>query len=1406
MQIPFPSKGLSDMDAASRQIPLTTTFGQNVAGVDPSSKRLRGAQRSGMLAWGSGTVGGGTKIRLLVDLVYDARVTTYTALGDSMTTDWSKSTPSTNDVLGVVTDELGNVYFLDDTAVVKNNADGTQVWKIALPAKDPRSVIRALWVDEEGRIFAGVSSGGDMAKACVWAYEQLENNKTQLLWEMTPGWFTESLKVSGLTLYAAQNDTTNWRSRMALYTNIGVPEPTLTREWPVVYPTNDADVSEKDGSVATTHEPLANRGFSPKSPETTAPWSDWTILDLPNVSRRLWTWLDSEDVDGDGSNNANKDDGAEITTWVDKSGNGRNAYAVGTGPTLRKGVLAGKDTLFFDGTSNAMVGEAALSTAFQYRQLNRSLFPTYAKAQSVWFILCRTPQSNTRSTLVAQNYTTASNVKDRRIQVNASFFTTTFQNANGSTLLYEEVPPVAGPAVGAWGRVTASGNNVPLGGAFDADGLVLHTYVFDHGYDDTTPATRSCHRINGRPVDRWTSGTGYETLTPGSLGADVFSGVASNFFQGDILKVVVLSDWYETSTGSTTAYTQQKLIEMPLYPDSVWSAGSTTEIEKIEGWLMHGGGAAHKLPSGYQGTLEAVGVVNNNDTVTIDAVTYTFKTTLTPAANEVLRDTVTGTASLRNLHHAINGTGAKGTAYASATTPHATVWSPGVLENDGTNARSALMVQAREARGSSYTLGENTAEARLAWIPLAGAATTASVRSRTASATEPGIYPHPYFLYRTADSTGGPPSTTASASLASGLSSPYGILAVWDPSNGKLKKVLTTNGPGLSGLPFGGVGYGVRYGTNGDIFCAGPRQAAVTIIGVSAENVDLRKFFDTAAVWDASNTSNGATATTCWTAGPGAFTYHYPRMALDKWDNLYVPISASGISAKVYRRIAPSSAQDSALIYSLTSLTDDPAGYAIAVDPRWPDFASSFTLPRAERFFLGTVKASSSNTVSLYAMREISVAGANVSPRTSEVVAVVGAGLYKVSPSAVTTIDASAFDATARFIDSASLGGVRFFTDGTRYYVYDPRNSINGGYRARSSGQIPPRGMLMERFGSRIVIAGFADRRAGLAMSRYGDPYDWDFDPPGDSPLTIAAISSELSNLGDFPDVVTCLCSFRDDLALVGGDHSLSMLRGDPAQGGRFDEVVKGIGVAFGRARCFTPDGVFWWLTNQAELYRMPIGGSPEMVSRHVQRRLSNSIDFSAARVEMSYDPNERCIRIVQVPHGTPSTLFTHWRYELETGALWIDNYGNANVQPCAVFTIDGDGPNDRVTLAGGGDGKVRKFSGTATDDDGERIGSFVRMHMPVDNERPGYMRFTGLQIVTAIDQYGAEWDFYTTEDPDDFGSASVSGTLQAGSNSISRVRSSGSFCALDIKGAGSPQRWALERITIDAKRIARSR
>ncbi len=71
-------------------------------------------------------------------------------------------------------------------------------------------------------------------------------------------------------------------------------------------------------------------------------------------------------------------------------------------------------------------------------------------------------------------------------------------------------------------------------------------------------------------------------------------------------------------------------------------------------------------------TLTSTGTAGNNETFTIGSRTYTMKTTLTGAANEILIG-ASASVSLDNIKAAINGTGTPGTDYSQSTVRHPNV-------------------------------------------------------------------------------------------------------------------------------------------------------------------------------------------------------------------------------------------------------------------------------------------------------------------------------------------------------------------------------------------------------------------------------------------------------------------------------------------------------------------------------------------------------------------------------------------------------------------------------------------------------------------------------------------------------------------------------------------------------------
>jgi hypothetical protein len=101
--------------------------------------------------------------------------------------------------------------------------------------------------------------------------------------------------------------------------------------------------------------------------------------------------------------------------------------------------------------------------------------------------------------------------------------------------------------------------------------------------------------------------------------------------------------------------------------------GSLTQL--LDACLVAGYGATRAT-----GTITQSGQPANNDTITVGGTTYTFKTALTPAANEVFIG-ATAAATLANLAAAIGGFGVVNTNYGTGTVPHQTIQ---VTANSGT--------------------------------------------------------------------------------------------------------------------------------------------------------------------------------------------------------------------------------------------------------------------------------------------------------------------------------------------------------------------------------------------------------------------------------------------------------------------------------------------------------------------------------------------------------------------------------------------------------------------------------------------------------------------------------------------------------------------------------------------------
>lgn len=137
-------------------------------------------------------------------------------------------------------------------------------------------------------------------------------------------------------------------------------------------------------------------------------------------------------------------------------------------------------------------------------------------------------------------------------------------------------------------------------------------------------------------------------------------------------------------------------------------AGAATDV--LLACLVNGYGSVFATA-----TITSSGVnVSNNDTVTIDGVVYTFKTALTPAANEVLIG-ASAAASIANLAAAINQQGTSGTTYGAGTlTP------PSAYASNVTATVITITARKGGTSGNSVAIAKSAATLTLSGATLSG--------------------------------------------------------------------------------------------------------------------------------------------------------------------------------------------------------------------------------------------------------------------------------------------------------------------------------------------------------------------------------------------------------------------------------------------------------------------------------------------------------------------------------------------------------------------------------------------------------------------------------------------------------------------------------------------------------------
>ena len=419
---------------------------------------------------------------------------------------------------------------------------------------------------------------------------------------------------------------------------------------------------------------------------------------------------------------------------------------------------------------------------------------------------------------------------------------------------------------------------------------------------------------------------------------------------------------------------------------------------------------------------------------------------------------------------------------------------------------------------------------------------------------------------------------------------------------------------------------------------------------------------------------------------------------------------------------------------------------------------------------------------------------------------VAGGDVKKYTSGAITaaTNGTGALDSNAPVIFSAPLFGVLYFADGVNEKQWTASTNTVATW-AESAGTMPINGSdhprLIELWRSRIVLSGLKGDGHNWFMSKAGDGTDWDYAPA--STTETDAVAGNNSQAGKIGEVVNCMIPYSDDLLIFGCDSSIWFMTGDPAAGGRIDNVSTVTGMAFGRPYTRDPAGRVYFMGSRGGIYSMSPGEPPKEVSgKRIDKRF-REIDFSNTSIRMAYDHAVQGIWCFLTPLDGGATV--HYFYDLRTDSFWPLSFANASHNPSAVHVFDGDTAADRVMIVGGMDGYLRNFSSSAKSDDGSAISSYAYIG-PIKARS---------QAATILREVRAVVDCDATVDVDVFGGDSVQSAYDStaahsyqivdGRNRTSRHRVRGHAFYIKIRNDRLDETWALETLQIGRYKLGPS-
>lgn len=237
---------------------------------------------------------------------------------------------------------------------------------------------------------------------------------------------------------------------------------------------------------------------------------------------------------------------------------------------------------------------------------------------------------------------------------------------------------------------------------------------------------------------------------------------------------------------------------------------------------------------------------------------------------------------------------------------------------------------------------------------------------------------------------------------------------------------------------------------------------------------------------------------------------------------------------------------------------------------------------------------------------------------------------------------------------------------------------------------------LVEVAFDRLWWSGLPATPHGYWASRVGAPLDYEFDL--DSTDVTQAINGTTLDGGNIGEKITALLSHNNNCLLIGCSDSVFIIRGDPLQGGRMEQLSRVVGPLGPSAWCKTASGETVMLSRNG-LYAMPAGCGADFqqISKQKLPDALMGINSSTYTALLAYDTRFDGLHIYVTETAGASTGRQAWWMDWETGGFWPMEL-TATEQPLSLMRFDPlDGSDVSGVLLGGSGGGVRRFDRTVT-------------------------------------------------------------------------------------------------------------